>query len=76
MWRPKSWKPYKRTIYNAYNTSAEIYEAGADAMLKALPERQLGYLKSLLKLNPWASLASTIEMIEITRPAEYEAPAD
>jgi len=36
MWRPKNWESYKRTVYNAHNTEAEIFEAGANAMQKAL----------------------------------------
>ena len=36
MYRPEGWAGYKRTIYNAHNTSEEVFDAGADMMLRRL----------------------------------------
>jgi len=38
--------------------------------------RMLTYLKSLLEVNPKASLESTIDLIETTNPEKWEAEAD
>ena len=39
MYRPVGWKCYNRTVYNAYNTVEQVFEAGADQMLRRLEEK-------------------------------------
>lgn len=62
-WRPEGWKKYKSNIYTAHNTEAEVYEAGADAILKPI----IKLLREEHKLNgpyygaPFGELADKLE---------------